>query len=168
MIQGFLLDTNAAQRWYDQDAKIVGRVSALSDLTVLKISAITLGEFQFGNDLYQQNRDLEARDDFEAWMRRQFPKERIIPVDNHTRYYYGPIKAAIFERYPPKNADENHPEKCFDLGAGSELGIDENDLWIAAQAIQHGLILVANDKMERIQELAHTCGHALRCQDWTV
>jgi len=42
------------------------------------------------------------------------------------------------------------------------LGIQENDLWIAAQAIERNLILVTNDGMSRIREIASE----LRIEDW--
>ena len=45
-----------------------------------------------------------------------------------------------------------------------ELGIDENDLWIAAQAIEHNLVLVTNDEMKRIK---HVAGPVLDIEDWT-
>lgn len=53
---------------------------------------------------------------------------------------------------------------CFDPVTAKELGIDENDLWIAAQSIEHNLILVSNDKMARIREVA---GPVLDVEDWT-
>jgi predicted nucleic acid-binding protein len=35
------------------------------------------------------------------------------------------------------------------------LGIDENDLWLAAQAVARNLTLVTNDKIEKIREAAN-------------
>jgi predicted nucleic acid-binding protein len=45
-----------------------------------------------------------------------------------------------------------------------ELGIQENDLWMAAQALEYNLVFVTNDKMERIREV---CAD-LQLENWTV
>jgi predicted nucleic acid-binding protein len=49
------------------------------------------------------------------------------------------------------------------------LGIDENDLWIAAQAIQYNLVLVTNDGLERIRAVLRQVAPALQAiENWTV
>jgi tRNA(fMet)-specific endonuclease VapC len=87
----------------------------------------------------------------------------VLSVDRHTRIYYGDLKARLFRAYSPASPRQNHPERCIDWATGAELGIDENDLWIAAQAIQFNLILVTNDEMARIRDVAPE----LDIQDWT-
>jgi tRNA(fMet)-specific endonuclease VapC len=87
-----------------------------------------------------------------------------IPVTPHTACHYGFLKANIFRLHPPHSTRQNHPERCIDRVTGAELGIDENDLWIAAQAIERNLILVTNDEMLRIREVA---GGLLDVEDWT-
>ena len=56
-----------------------------------------------------------------------------------------------------------NPESCYDRVTGQELGIDENDLWIAAQSIAHNLVLVSNDRMLKIRTAA---GVVLDLEDW--
>jgi predicted nucleic acid-binding protein len=45
-----------------------------------------------------------------------------------------------------------------------ELGIQENDLWIAAQALEYNLVLVTNDKMDRIRDVCED----LQVENWTA
>lgn len=170
MQPGYLLDTNVVGMWYARHPRVVARITSLPDRTPLWVSAITLGEISFGNELHLSGRDLAARDEFERWMRNAFREPSVLRVTHHTHYEYGPIRAALFEKYPPQSARENHPEKCFDRVTASELLIDENDLWIASQAIEKALILVTNDKMERIKEASRLarCSAPLECEDWTI
>jgi tRNA(fMet)-specific endonuclease VapC len=169
IVEGYLLDTNAVSHWYDQHPKLAARVNALDSEAQVRVSVITLGELEFGHNVSLQGRDLVRRDTFAEWVDKAFPHPRTIDVTRHTGLYYGKVRAAIFDKYPPLGATENHPEKCYDPVSASELGFDENDLWIAAQAIEHGLILVTQDNMERIKELAQTaCNFPLQYQDWTV
>jgi len=127
----------------------------------LAVSAITLGEIMFGNSITQSTNH-SRRDEFESWINTEFPYA--LGIDRHTRVYYGTLKAELFRKFPPLNKHENHPERCIDRVTGAELGIDENDLWIAAQAMQYNLILVTNDEMERIRKVEE----ALDIEDWTV
>ncbi|MDB5343347.1 MAG: hypothetical protein JWP89_1724 [Schlesneria sp.] len=168
-MEGYLFDTNAVSHWYSGNAQFTQRVNALASNDQIRVSVITLGELEFGHNLHLGARDLVQRDEFARWVSREFPKERVVEVTRFTREYYGLIRAKIFEKYPPLGHDENHPERCYDRITASELKIDENDLWIAAQAIEHGLILVTNDKMQPIKEVAHQSGDwELRYEDWTL
>jgi predicted nucleic acid-binding protein len=45
-----------------------------------------------------------------------------------------------------------------------ELGIQENDLWIAAQALEYNLVLVRNDKMDRIRDACEE----LQVENWAA
>lgn len=55
------------------------------------------------------------------------------------------------------------PEGWVEPSTGKELGIDENDLWIAAQAIERNLVLASQDSMARLLDVAAE----LRIEDWT-
>ncbi len=44
------------------------------------------------------------------------------------------------------------PERLIDKTSGATLGIQENDLWIAAIAVEYNMRLVSDDKMKHIQE----------------
>ena len=168
-MEGYLLDTNAVAHWYEQHPKLAARVNDLDAEAQVRVSVITLGELEFGHNVSLEGRDLDLRDAFAKWVDKTFPRPRTLDVTRHTRDCYGKVRAAIFDKYPPLGGTENHPEKCYDRVSAVELGIDENDLWIAAQAMEHGLILITQDNMERIKELSQSaCDFPLQYQDWTV
>ena len=63
----------------------------------------------------------------------------IWPVDEESGDVYADIKAALLDRFGPK---ERARRRQFDL---RQLGFGDNDLWIAAIAIQRGLTVVSAD-----------------------
>ena len=69
-----------------------------------------------------------------------------------------------FEKYAPnvKRRRGLRPEQLIDPVTSQELGIQENDLWIAAQALEYNLVLVTNDKMERIRDVCEE----LQIENW--
>jgi tRNA(fMet)-specific endonuclease VapC len=79
---------------------------------------------------------------------------------------YGDLRARLFEKFAPKKRRRKglRPEELVDPVTAKELGIQENDLWIAAQAIERNLVLVTNDAMARIQEVASE----LKVEDWAA
>ena len=64
---------------------------------------------------------------------------RTIPVDETTATIYGRIKASILDKYGPKDRSQ------LRRATTNQLGFGENDLWIAALYIQHGLTLMTSD-----------------------
>jgi tRNA(fMet)-specific endonuclease VapC len=64
----------------------------------------------------------------------------IYPIDQTTAEIYGNLKAAVFDRYAPKDKTQRRRTSI------TQLGIGENDLWIAAVALQHQLILLTTDR----------------------
>ena len=145
-MNGYLLDNNCVFRWWCGHPSIVARINALGDAP-LRLSVITLGETEFGHSLTISTMPAQ-REAYIHWLSEQFPPARLLDVTRHTAFYYGDIRAELFRRYPPEGATENHPEMCFDKVSGKVLGIDENDLWIAAQAYERKLVLVSNDRMK--------------------
>ena len=77
---------------------------------------------------------------------------------------YGELRAKLFEKFAPKNNKKGlRPEQLVDPITSLVLGIQENDLWITAQAMARNLILVTNDKLSRIKEVT---GSDLRIKNW--
>jgi tRNA(fMet)-specific endonuclease VapC len=162
VIDGYLLDVNMVGHYFNEQVNVMARLRALPQGTLLFVSAIGLGEIEFGHSLTAST-DHERRNECDRFINNQFPLKMVIPVTRHTRVHYGILKARLFSAYPPQRLGENHPERCFDRVTGAELGIDENDLWMAAQAIQYNLIMVTNDEMARIRSVAPE----LDVEDWT-
>ena len=163
-MDGYLLDTNMVGHYHNGHANVMARIQSLPAEAVLRVSAITLGEIEFGHAVTEST-DHERRRDCERFINNEFPRGRVLEVSRYTLIYYGDLKTKLFQMYPPQSPRQNHPERCFDRVTGAELAIDENDLWIAAQSIEHNLVLVTNDEMERIKEVA---GPLLTIEDWTL
>lgn len=168
-MRAYLLDNNAISRWFSGNEKVKARAEALSPDDQIRASAITLGELRFGHERTATN-DQEIRDEYERWFKEKFPDP--LPVTKHTTEFYGLIRAKVFELWPPKSEKENHPEKCYDKVLACELGIDENDLWVAAQAVERGFVLVTADKMKRIKtaadSLAQRACWRLETENWEI
>ncbi len=60
-------------------------------------------------------------------------------IDEETAIFYSQLKAAVFNQFAPKDKNKRRSTSIGDLG------FDDHDLWIAATAIQHNLILVSAD-----------------------
>ena len=81
----------------------------------------------------------------------------IYDVDGVTATQYGQLKAAIFKQFAPKEKSKRRKTKLVNLG------FDENDLWIAAIALQQKLTLVSADSdFPRMQQVVK----ALKIQSW--
>ena len=130
-MNGYLLDNNAIFRWHGGHPRIIAHVNGLPKDTPVHASVVTLGEIRFGYAINPAT-DQQKRDEFERWFSCTFPA--LLEITRHTTEYYGEIRAILFRTYPRKGKGENHPEMCCDPVTGKELGIDENDLWLAAQA----------------------------------
>lgn len=85
-------------------------------------------------------------------------------VTKATRIYYGSLRASVFEKYAPnaKRRSGLRPAQLIDPVTSQELGIQENDLWIAAQALEYNLVFVTNDKMERMRDVCEE----LQIENW--
>lgn len=150
-MKGYLLDNNAINRWFSGNQKVTARADSLPPGDQVRASIITLGELRFGHERTATT-DQERRDEYERWFKDKFPDPLLLT--KHTPQFYGEIRAKIFELFPPKSDKENHPEKCYDKVFACDICIDENDLWVAAQAAERGLVLVTADKMKRIKTAA--------------
>lgn len=166
-MKGYLLDSNAISRWFSGNEKVKARAEAASPNDQIRTSVVTLGELRFGHERTATT-DQERRDEYERWFKEKFPDP--LEVTKHTTEFYGILRAKVFEMFPPLGQNENHPERCYDRVNACELGIDENDLWLAAQAIERGFILVTNDRMKPIKAaadaLAARVPWRLQMEDW--
>lgn len=120
------------------------------------ISAVTLGELEFGFELAKGNGlAISLLQSVIADAR----KRMLYDVTHHTAKCYGEIKTAVALKFQPRRARVGKgglprwPTQWTDEFSGERLQVDENDLWIAAQALERNLVLFTTDKgMERISE----------------
>ncbi|MDA0244089.1 MAG: type II toxin-antitoxin system VapC family toxin [Chloroflexi bacterium] len=110
-----LLDTNIVVALFARDEAVV---TAISQTTGLFIPAIVVGELAFGAHNSQQKAgNIQRMEDFIA-------EHVILDCNVQTAYKYGQIKGILKQQGRP---------------------IPENDIWIAAIAVQYQLPLVSRD-----------------------
>jgi predicted nucleic acid-binding protein len=164
----YLLDTCIWSYWFNPkrvEHKSVSRwTESLNADSVLGLSVITAGEIEFGlcwADIAVSGLKAEYRQFIEA----KHPK--IFDLDRHTAAEYGRLKALLCERSNIPRSEKNKAgrlKQLIDPANSQVIGIDENDLWIVAQAVVKNLVLVTNDKrQERIHRLA---GDELQVENW--
>ena len=169
-MKGYLLDTNAISDWLDSTQKRHKPVSKRVDQcarenAILLTSTIVLGEIEYGiRDAPKEK--LESLDALRDQVEVQFVHKRLLlEVSRSTALVYGDLRAKLFNKYAPraKRKKVRRPEELVCPTTSKELGFQENDLWIAAQAIERNLVLVSNDShMKRIRDVAPE----LRVEDW--
>ena len=112
----YLLDTNTVIRLLGRDGAFQSPL--LNDPEIL-LSATVIGELYFGAMKSSRVDANLARVD------RLVSSRVVFPCDSRTAYQYGKIKMELRRKGRP---------------------IPDNDIWIAAMAMQHGLTLVTSDE----------------------
>jgi tRNA(fMet)-specific endonuclease VapC len=125
----YLLDTNIVIAFFAQESGVVQAVDQANEVSV---PSIVLGELYFG--ALRSGRVTANLARIEALAQRV----AIVPCNVDTAVHYGRIKHDLLSRGRP---------------------LPENDIWITAVAMQHGLILVSRD--HHFQEIA-----ALQRERW--
>ena len=176
-MRDFLLDTQIIRYWYDsgcwQHAAVLGNIessieqaASLDHKPRLWVSVISLGEIEFGHRV--QTGDFPSKqEEFMRFVGQQLPVELDLTEDAVTAY--GEIRSRLFDKYAPvdKRWKGMRPEQLTDPISSLALQIQENDLWLCAQAVGHGMVLVTNDKMHAIREVSDRMEPALLMQNWT-
>ena len=168
---GYLLDTQAIRYWFDGAVGKFPAVQVAAEVRAadspLYVSAITLGEIEFGHMLHPEGAG-PKRNDFREFVKKRLPQ--CLPISQHTAEPYGLLRARLAEKFPPAGGWKNkrRAEQMYDPVTARELGIDENDLWIMAQAIERNLVLVTSDKMCRIREVIAHFVPGFDMEDWAT
>lgn len=159
-----MLDTNILDYWFNvnraEHKAVIARIAALPTTAPLFVSAVTFGEMEYGYQC-QSPRSENRESEFRGFVRDKAPK--VLPIDQHTAEPYGKLRSAIFDLFAPKDQRSKVKRPCqlLDPATAALLGIDENDLWIASQAIQYNLVLATNDKMTNIRSVLKLVAPAL-------
>lgn len=143
----YLLDTNLVSVLYD-----AGRPNYLAVRTALValdpaapqlVSAITIGELRFGLALSRAAGRPLAH--IEACIQRT-EEHPLAEVGRHTAEAFGYVKSSVaLQRVDIRRRIPRWVEAWSDHVTGQLLQIDENDLWIAAQAVERNLVVVTSD-----------------------
>lgn len=168
-MDGYLLDTNAASVLWDakhrDHEKIWSFLQERSEDPIW-ISVIVLAEVEYGLKT-APNADADRQRAVRNEMAK-FPF--VLEVDKHTIPTYSALRAELFRACSPVNSrgrlTVKWPEDLCERTTAKALGIQENDLWIASQAIQYNLISVTDDRMARIQDVSDVLNDPLRMARW--
>ena len=153
-MRGYLLDTNHIGAIARQEPKVMAKVNTIAPENLLRVCAITLGEIEAGNLLTATTNELK-RSDFLSYVNENFLPYSL-NVTATTRISYAKIIESILTKYPiiSNKRTERHLV---------EIGVDINDVWIAAVAHDHRMVLVTHDNMEKIKEAIES---ELEFDDW--
>lgn len=143
-METYLFDTNIWSKWFKNDPSVIDKIDRLDKTSRLFLSAIVWGEVTYGAKV-NKTFDLKSYNKFIH----HHSEPILLPIDKHVAEVYGELRASLFEKYSSKGKNKR-PEQLIDPATATEIGIDENDLWLVAQAITHNMTLVTNDKMHRI------------------
>ena len=173
---GYLLDTQTITYWFDAEDSRFPQVRASAERrgndnpdAPLYVSAITLGEIEFGH----RNNIAGAgakREEFLRFVRKELPQ--VLQVSRHTAEPYGILRSALAEKFPPQGGwtEKKRAEQLYDPIAGREFGFDENDIWLTAQAVERNIVLVTNDKkfVRRSQDVALEVAEVLGARSFDI
>lgn len=147
-MEQILLDTNFVSVLFDSrrpnfDA-VKARARAFTENDFIYLSAIVLAELSYGMEAAQRAGQNISH------IRQTLVKAAtysLAEVGRHTAEAYGDVKARLADHYldlarrPPRWI-----ENWQDRASGQMLQVDENDLWIVAQAVERDYLLLTSDQ----------------------
>jgi tRNA(fMet)-specific endonuclease VapC len=173
----YLLDTNILKYWYDprcaEHTNVLARIKSTRTpapesgyVSRLFISVVTRGEIKYGHRVVLKP-DAATQAAYEKFVREQCPEP--LELTAHEAEQYGDLRAWLFNNFSPKTKRSNarRVEELVDPTTARELGVQENDLWIAAQAMTLNLTLVTHDSRGNFGKLLEAYRSTLRVEDWT-
>ena len=149
----YLLETSALSAYLQHNhphhAIAEAVFSALPRGSAQFASIVTVAEMEFGLKQVVANgagaQQVAAVAQRVAIVRNYAP----LPLTHHTATNYAELKSKVAQRRQPAvNSQRTNRwiELWQDSNTGSQLGIDENDLWVAAQAKERDFTVIAGDR----------------------
>lgn len=146
-MDAYLLDTNLVSVLYNarrpNHLPVRTALAALDPAAPQLVSCITIGELRFGLALSRAAGRPLAH--MEACIERT-EEHPLAEVGRHTAEAFGYVKSSVaLQRVDIQRRIPRWVEGWSDRVTGQLLQIDENDLWIAAQAVERNLVVITSD-----------------------
>ena len=149
-MQGYLFDTSVISalldRRHDRHFEIRQSVARFDPVGPQYLSPMSLAETVFGSFMAEAFQSTDAHR--LKRMLRDAEKYGVLPITSNTSPVYACLKTDLAKCYLAKASRKDRPrwvEDWVDKTTGKKLQIDENDLWMCAQAKERNLILVTAD-----------------------
>jgi predicted nucleic acid-binding protein len=148
-VSGYLLDTSALSAYlntgHPHHGMAISVVSCLPTESEKLVSTITLAELDYGIRIAE----LQGSSHLSEYKKRLDIVREYASLDltRYTSEVYAELKVRLAAKMQRK-AGKKMPrwiEDWVELGSAKRLQIDENDLWICAQAKEHDLTMVTGD-----------------------
>lgn len=157
-MDAFLFDTTVLSIYLDPTHPHYGvksqSLAALPTENPRFVSPVALGELGFGTQLASMIGNVDP-----AKLNAILAEARayaVLDITHHTASAYAELKAKVAHKYLAKTLRKDRPkyvEDWIDKATGQKLSIDENDLWMCAQAKERDLVFVTADaRMKRIPD----------------
>ena len=148
MTEQILLDTNFVSALFDNRrpnfAAVQARAHSFGESDLVYLSVVVLAELRYGMEAAQHvGQDI-------SHIRRTLTRAAAYPlaeIGRHTAEAYGDVKARLAHHY--LDLSRRAPrwlEDWRDRASSKTLQVDENDLWIVAQAVERDYLLVTCDQ----------------------
>lgn len=152
----YLIETSALSALLDarnpKHVIVKNEISQLDTRAHKYVSSIGLAELIFGVRLHQAVKGIPLSNASKLIADAQ--KYPILNVTRHTSAEYAELKALLATTYLKDALSKERRrwiEDWVNAATGKQLHIDENDLWMCAQAREKNLVLVtADEKMEAV------------------
>lgn len=163
-MDSYLLDTcifsalyKPAHPKYDDVRSAIGSIDPASPQT---LSVIVLAELRFGLCLAEAAGQL--LDHIKSTIE-QAEERPLAKVGRHTSEAYGDVRARLATHWCDiRKRLPRWPEAWIDRISGETLQIDENDLWLVAQAVERNYVFLTTD--EKLKERFEPAIPELRLQ----
>jgi predicted nucleic acid-binding protein len=138
------------------------------------ISVVTLGEIEYGARSSHvpdpaKQAEYAAMDAAKIkFVLEQCPEP--MEITKHVAEQYGEMRAWLFNHCAPnkKKSKKRRAEELVYPITAIELGIDENDIWIAAQAMTLSLVLVTRDSRGNFATMLNQFAPTLVAENWAT